>query len=99
MNIYGSLPRLPDKLPSATGGSTYASANHVTADEVRRGGGDVDAARNTALSALKNDRFGMMLKQISEPAVSGTLMTMKRDAGSAGADFTSVLSSYAENSE
>jgi hypothetical protein len=99
MNIHGSLPRLPDKLPSATGGSTYASANHVTTDEVRRGAGDVDAARNTALSALRNDRFGTMLKQISEPAVSGTLMTMKRDDGSAGADFNSVLSSYAENFE
>jgi hypothetical protein len=99
MNIHGSLPRLADRLPSATGGSTYASANHVTTDEIRRGAGDVDAARNTALSALRNDRFGTMLKQISEPAVSGTLMTMKRDDGSAGADFNSVLSSYAENFE
>ena len=99
MNVHGSLPRLVDRLPSATGGSTHASANHVTADEVRRGTGDVDAARNTALSALRNDRFGTMLRQISEPAVSGALMTMKRDADSAGADFNSVLSSYTENFE
>lgn len=99
MNIHGSLPRLADRLSSATGGSTYASANHVTADEVRRGASDVDAARDTALSALRNDRFGTMLEQISEPAVSGALMTMKRDDGSAGTDFNSVLSSYAENGE
>lgn len=99
MNIHGSLPRLADRLPSATGGPTYASANHVTTNEVRRGAGDVDAARDTALSALRNDRFSTMLKQISEPAVSGTLMAMKRDADGAGADFNSVLSSYAENSE
>jgi hypothetical protein len=86
-------------MPSAIGGSTYASANHVRADEVRHGGGDVETARDTALSALRNDRFGTMLEKISEPAASGTLMTMKREAGSAGADFNSVLSSYAENGE
>jgi hypothetical protein len=99
MNIHGSLPRLADRLPSATGGSTYASANHVTTDEIRRDAGDVDAARNTALSALRNDRFGTMLRQISEPAVSGALMTMKRDTDGASAGFNSVLSSYAENFE
>lgn len=97
MNIHGSLPHLPDRLSSPTGGSTYASANRVTADEVRRSTGDVDAARNTALSALRNDRFGSMLQQISQPAVSGALITMKRD--DAGADFNSALASYTENFE
>lgn len=99
MHIYGSLPRSIDRVPSVAGGSTYASANHVTTDETRHAGGDVEAARDAALSALKNDRFGVMLSKISEPAASGALMTMKREAGSAGADFNSVLSSYAENSE
>jgi hypothetical protein len=81
------------------GGATYASANNVRADEARHGASDIEAVRNTALSALKNDRFGTMLAQITEPGASGALMTMKRDAGSAGADFNSVLSSYAENGE
>ena len=62
-------------------------------------GGDVEAAREAALSALRNDRFGMMLAKISEPAASGALMTMTREAGSAATDFGSALSSYAENSE
>ncbi len=103
MHIYGSLPRSIDRISSLAGGATYASANHVRADEARRSGvdsaADVDSARRTALSALRNDRFGTMLATISEPAASGALMTMKRDAGSAGTDFSSVLSSYAENGE
>ncbi len=99
MHIYGSSPRPIDRLPSATGGTTYASANHVTDAEMRRAGADVEAARSTALSALKNDRFGMMLSRISDPATSGALMTMRPAEGSASAGLDSVLSSYAENDE
>lgn len=100
VNIYGSSPRPIDRMPSAIGRSSYGSANEVRPGDA--GGSDVEAARNAALSALRNDRFGTMLTKITEPAASGALMTMKRDAGdtgSAGAAFNSVLSSYLENGE
>ncbi|MGX8013405.1 hypothetical protein ACVDG8_032750 [Mesorhizobium sp. ORM8.1] len=57
---------------------------------------DVDAARNTALSALNNDRFHSMLEQISDPRSSGALVTMSADNG---ADLNTALSRYAENSK
>lgn len=99
MQIYGSLPSSMDRPAAAGSGATYASANHVTSDETKHAGGDVQAARDAALSALRNDRFGMMLSKISEPAASGALVTMARDDGNAAADFKTVLSSYAENGE
>lgn len=97
MNIYGSLPTIVDRVASPTGGLRHASAGEAKPSAAQRQASDVEAARSTALSALKNDRFGTMLAQIFEPSTSGALMTMKRDADSAGADFNSVLSSYAEN--
>jgi hypothetical protein len=99
VHIDGSLPRSIDRASFTADGATYASANHVRADEVRHTGGDVDAAHSTALSALKNDRFRLMLAKISEPAAGGALMTMKREGDIAGADFNSVVSSYTENGE
>jgi hypothetical protein len=61
---------------------------------------DVDAARNTALSALHNDRFRVMLEQISDPRASGALMTLGSDSnGGAATDLNTALSRYAENSE
>ena len=57
---------------------------------------DVDAARNTALSALNNDRFRVMLEQISNPGASGALMTMSAENV---VDFNTALSRYAENSK
>ena len=56
-------------------------------------------ARHTAMSALNNDRFRVMLEQITDPGASGALMTMRSDGGSAGTDFKSAQSSYADNSE
>jgi len=97
--IHGSSPRLPDTASSSGGRSTYDTDNNVRAGETRRAAAQVDAARATALSALRNDRFGTMLATISGPAASGALMTMTREEGTAGADFNSVLSSYAENGE
>ncbi len=58
---------------------------------------DVAEARHTAISALNNDRFCLMLEQISDPRTSGALMTMRGDG--AGTDFKSAQSSYSENSE
>ena len=98
MQIYGSSFGLPDRLPSHAGGSTYEASNNVQPGEARRAEAEVAAARATALSALRNERFGSMLATLSEPAASGTLMTMTREADSAGADYNSVVSSYAENS-
>jgi len=59
---------------------------------------DVDAARNTALSALNNDRFHSMLEQISDPSSSGALMAMSTDNQNV-VDFNTALSRYAENSK
>ncbi|RVD61711.1 hypothetical protein EN866_02730 [Mesorhizobium sp. M2D.F.Ca.ET.223.01.1.1] len=59
---------------------------------------DVDAARNTALSALNNDRFRAMLEQISDPGTSGALATMSSDSQNV-VDFNTALSRYAESSE
>lgn len=59
---------------------------------------EVDAARNTALSALNNDRFRVMLEQITDPGVSGALMTMGAD-GQNVVDFNTALSRYAESSK
>ncbi|MFC3207657.1 hypothetical protein [Aquamicrobium soli] len=98
VHIDGSLPRSTASASRATGGATYASANQVRADEARRAGSAVEAAHSTALSALKNERFGQMLAKISEPA-AGALMTMRRESDSTSADFNSVVASYAENGE
>jgi hypothetical protein len=99
VHIDGSLPRSTASASRATDGATYASANQVRADEARRAGSAVEAAHSTALSALKNERFGLMLAKISEPAAAGALMTMQRESDSASADFNSVVASYAENGE
>ncbi|MBZ9975014.1 MULTISPECIES: hypothetical protein [unclassified Mesorhizobium] len=57
---------------------------------------DVAQARHTAMSALTNDRFRVMLEQISDPSASGALATMRGDNV---VDFQSAQSSYADNSE
>ena len=51
------------------------------------------------MSALNNDRFRVMLEQITDPGASGTLMTMGGETGSTSTDFKTALSRYAENSE
>ncbi len=67
--------------------------------ESRRISDDVAAARHTAMSALNNDRFRVMLEQIGNPQSSGDLVTMSGNADSTVLDFKTVLSRYAENSE
>ncbi|MEP6564609.1 MAG: hypothetical protein ABJB10_05685 [Mesorhizobium sp.] len=67
--------------------------------ESRRMMDDVNAARQTAMSALNNDRFRVMLEQITHPGASGALITMGGDASGAATDFNTALSRYAENSE
>ncbi|MBZ9807833.1 hypothetical protein LB542_16470 [Mesorhizobium sp. BR1-1-9] len=64
--------------------------------EARRIGDDVAQARHTAMSALTNDRFRIMLEQITDPVSSGALMTMRGDHV---VDLKSAQSSYADNSE
>lgn len=64
--------------------------------ESRRIGDDVAQARHTAMSALTNDRFRIMLEQITDPVSSGALMTMRGDNV---VDLKSAQSSYADNSE
>ena len=77
-----------------------SAASSGPSAESRRISDDVAQARNTAISALNNDRFRVMLEQISDPSASGALMTMRGDtAAGAGTDFKSAQSSYADNSE
>ncbi|QPC95206.1 hypothetical protein GA829_18830 [Mesorhizobium sp. INR15] len=79
---------------------TQGAAPQAPSAESRRIRDDVAQARNTAMSALNNDRFRAMLEQISDPAASGALMTMRGDsAAGAGTDFKSAQSSYADNRE
>ena len=82
---------------------TYDSANKVgshpadAAIRSRRAAGDADPARSVALAALRNDRFGSALAQISDPRASDALMLMGRDAESMATAFETVLSGYLEN--
>ncbi len=57
---------------------------------------NVDSARQAALSALRNERFGAALERLSDPRSSDALAFMARGEG-ASADSASVLSAYAEN--
>ncbi len=67
--------------------------------ESERISNDVAQARHTAMSALNNDRFRVMLEQIGNPQSSDTLMTMGANSDSNVSDFKTALSRYAENSE
>lgn len=85
---------------ASTAGNLQARAPSAPSAESARIRNDVDAARNTALSALNNDRFRVMLEQISDPRASSTLMTMSADSNNnAGTDFNTALSRYDENSK
>lgn len=85
---------------SSTAGNLQARAPSAPSAESARIRNDVDAARNTALSALNNDRFRVMLEQISDPRASGTLMTMSADSNNtSGTDLNTALSRYDENSK
>jgi hypothetical protein len=76
-----------------------AQASETLSPESKRIMDNVDAARNTAMSALTNDRFRVMLEQISNPQSSGDLVTMGGTSDSTVLDFKTALSRYAENSE
>jgi len=85
---------------ASTAGNLQARAPSAPSAESARIRNDVDAARNTALSALNSDRFRVMLEQISDPRASSTLMTMSADSNNnAGTDFNTALSRYGENSK
>ncbi|MEW6634131.1 MAG: hypothetical protein AB1440_24925 [Pseudomonadota bacterium] len=82
--------------PTANSSRAHGSSGPST--ETARIRNDVDAARNTALSALNNDRFRVMLEQISDPRASGALLTMGTQNNSS-TDVNTALSRYAENSK
>lgn len=84
------------RIDGNTGPGTYvgreAAANARSSSEQM--GSAVQAARQTALSALTNERFGLMLERISDPRSSEALMLMSQSASHAS--DASVFSSYAE---
>jgi hypothetical protein len=85
---------------SSTAANTPVREPSAPSVESARIRNDVDAARNTALSALNNDRFRVMLEQITDPRASGALMTIGADSqDGAGVDFNTAQSRYAENSK
>nr|WP_246506322.1 hypothetical protein [Mesorhizobium silamurunense] len=85
---------------ASTAGNPQARAPSAPSAESAGIKNDVDAARNTALSALNNDRFRAMLEQISDPRASGELMAMGAgNKNSVATDLNTALSRYAENSE
>lgn len=69
-------------------------AHHST--EVSRLKEDVDTARDTAMSALNNARFGKMLEWISDPRSSEAMMLMRRVEG-AGTDYGTAAACYEES--
>ncbi|MBZ9699047.1 hypothetical protein LB544_28265 [Mesorhizobium sp. CO1-1-9] len=87
------ITTIANPTPSARDASASLSAPSA---ESRRMSDDVAQARHTAMSALTNDRFRVMLEQISDPSASGALATMRGDNV---VDFQSAQSSYADNSE
>jgi len=87
------ITTIANSVPPARDASPVSSAPSA---ESKRISDDVAQARHTAMSALTNDRFRAMLEQISDPAASGALMTMRGDNV---VDFKSAQSSYADNSE
>ena len=87
------ITTIANSVPPARDASPVSSAPSA---ESKRISDDVAQARHTAMSALTNDRFRAMLEQISDPAASGALMTMRDDNV---VDFKSAQSSYADNSE
>ena len=87
------ITTIANSVPPARDASPVSSAPSA---ESKRISDDVAQARHTAMSALTNDRFRAMLEQVSDPAASGALMTMRGDNV---VDFKSAQSSYADNSE
>ncbi|MCG8270744.1 hypothetical protein MIC97_04380 [Aquamicrobium sp. NLF2-7] len=84
------------RIDGNTGPGTYAGREAVAnvRSSSEQMGSAVQAARQTALSALTNVRFGEMLERLSDPRSSEALMLMSRNAGQAS--DASVFSSYAE---
>ena len=92
ISINGNVTQTASSAPARESSAASAEATRIR--------NDVDSARKTALSALNNDRFRVMLEQISDPRASGALMTMGSDTqNGAGTDLNTALSRYAENSE
>jgi hypothetical protein len=87
------ISTIANATPPARDASAVSSA---PSSESRRISDNVTAARDTAMSALTNDRFRIMLEQITDPVSSGALMTMRGDNV---IDFKSAQSSYADNNE
>lgn len=87
------------RIEGNTGSGIYTGRESVA---TTRGGSEqmnsaVQAARQTALSALTNERFGQMLERISDPRSSEAVMLMSRNTSQTG--DASVFATYAEFSD
>jgi hypothetical protein len=76
------------------GTRSQATARTTAADEARAG---LNQARSTAVSALRNPRFGAMLDRIMDPRSSEMVAFMRSEGQSA--DNASATARYAENGE
>ncbi|HMM63058.1 MAG TPA: hypothetical protein PKD01_02945 [Mesorhizobium sp.] len=90
MRIDGTASWMP-----AMAGTGSTATQPLEAGRLRE---NVDTARNTAMSALHNDRFSRVLDWLSDPRSSEAAMLMRPDTGGQ-VDHATAASRYAENSE
>ncbi|MEO5322573.1 hypothetical protein PV773_04540 [Mesorhizobium sp. CC13] len=73
----------------------------ATATRAERSAGSstsaLDDAHRTALSALRNERFGLVMERLADVRISDALAVMRPVEG-AGTDTRSALARYDENS-
>ncbi|MGF7005029.1 hypothetical protein [Aminobacter sp. BE110] len=85
--------------PRAAGRAENVGAAKATRAESLAGGGTsaLDDAHRTALSALRNQRFGLVMERLAGVRISDALAAMRPVEG-AGTDIRSALARYDENS-
>lgn len=95
----GRSPHVADKAPAPSPGdaATAAASRPALSPETVRHEQSVSSARDTALSALRNERFGSMLRQLTDPGASASVALMRNEG--ATVDTRTALSRYAENND
>ena len=69
------------------------------ADAVRSHRQDVDSAHSAAVSAFRNERFGAVLRDLTNAAASDSLMMLGARSAGSGVDTSSAFACYAESSD
>lgn len=93
----GGLTGWESSVPARNAGSGASISAPSDGQAARKA--DIENARSTALSALRNDRFRSMLTQIGTSKLGDVLMRMPSTENGAQAGLPTVRARYAENSE